>query len=155
MNWKFANPLWICQCQLGVSERAHLNLTITIMHCWDSSMQKKYQRKTKECCPFIVIRWKRGDECFETKHLTGEHWTLCHQEEAPLPPPSPSHPSGSSQCTGREHPVSCIKPELEIYFTYGNIHVSMPFSQIISLSPSPTESNSLFFTPVSLLRSCI
>ena len=27
-----------------------------------------------------------------------------------LPPPSPSHPSGSSQCTSPEHPVSCIKP---------------------------------------------
>ena len=27
----------------------------------------------------------------------------------PLPPPSPSHPSGSSQCAGSECPVSCIK----------------------------------------------
>ena len=31
----------------------------------------------------------------------------------PLPPPSPSHPSGSSQCTGPEHPVSCIEPGLQ------------------------------------------
>ena len=30
-----------------------------------------------------------------------------------LPPPSPSHPSGSSQCTSPEHPVSCIEPGLE------------------------------------------
>ena len=30
--------------------------------------------------------------------------------------------------------------ELFIYFTYGNIHVLMLFSQIIPLSPSPTES---------------
>ena len=30
----------------------------------------------------------------------------------PLPPPSPSHPSGSSQCTSPKHPVSCIKPGL-------------------------------------------
>ena len=29
----------------------------------------------------------------------------------PLPPPSPSSPSGSSQCTSLEHPVSCIEPE--------------------------------------------
>ena len=49
----------------------------------------------------------------------------------PLPPSSPSHPSGSSQCTGPEHPVSCIEPGLAICFTYGNIHVSMLFSQII------------------------
>ena len=27
-----------------------------------------------------------------------------------LPPPSPYHPSGSSQCTSPKHPVSCIEP---------------------------------------------
>ena len=70
-------------------------------------------------------------------------------------PPSPYHPSGSSQCTSPEHPVSCIKPGLVIYFTDDNIHVSMLFSQIIPPSPSPTESNSLFFTSVSLLLSYI
>ena len=35
-----------------------------------------------------------------------------------LPPPSPSHPSESSQCNGPEHPVSCIEPGLAICFTY-------------------------------------
>ena len=30
----------------------------------------------------------------------------------PLPPLSPSHPSGSSQCTSSEHPVSFIEPVL-------------------------------------------
>ena len=49
----------------------------------------------------------------------------CSQSWTPLPPPSPYHPSGSSQCTSPEHPVSCIEPGLVIYFTYGNIHVSM------------------------------
>ena len=57
----------------------------------------------------------------------------------PLPPPSPSPPSGSSQCTSPEHPVSCIKPGLAICFTYDIIHVSMLFSQIIPPSTSPTE----------------
>ena len=55
------------------------------------------------------------------------------------------------QCTSPEHPVSCIKPGLAIYFTYDNIPVSMLFSQIIPLLPSLTESKSLFFTSVSLL----
>ena len=95
-------------------------------------------------------------------------WWFCHtftaishgctcvlHPEHPLSPPSPSHPSGSSQCTSPEHPASCIEPGLVIYFTYDNIHVSMLLSQIIPPLPSPTESNSLFFTSASLLLSCI
>ena len=69
------------------------------------------------------------------------------------PPPSPPHPSGSSQCTSPEYPVSCIKSGLAIRFTYDNIHASMSFSQIIPPSPSPTESKRLFYTFVSLLLS--
>ena len=72
-----------------------------------------------------------------------------------LPSPSACHPSGLSQCTSFEYPVSCIKLGLVIYLTYGNIHVSMLFSQIIPPLPSPTESKNLFFTSVSLLLSCI
>ena len=40
--------------------------------------------------------------------------------QIPLPPPSPSHPSGLSQCTGFECPVSPMELGLVIYFTYGN-----------------------------------
>ena len=35
-----------------------------------------------------------------------------------LPPPSPYHPSGSSQCTSPKDPVSCIEPRLAICFIY-------------------------------------
>ena len=80
---------------------------------------------------------------------------MCSPSWAPLPPPSPSHPSGSSQCTSPEHPVSCIEPGLAIRFTYDNLHISMPFSHIIPPLPSLTESKRLFSTSVSLLLSCI
>ena len=80
---------------------------------------------------------------------------MCSPSWTPHPPLSPSHPSGSSQCTSPEHPVSCIQPGLAIYFTYDNIHVSMLFSHIFPPLPSPTESKRLFFTSVYLLLSCI
>ena len=75
--------------------------------------------------------------------------------EPPLPPPSPYHLSGSSQCTSPKHPVSCIEPGLAICFLHDSIHVSMPFSQIIPPSPSPSESKILFYISVSLLPSHI
>ena len=60
----------------------------------------------------------------------------------PLPPPSPYHPSGSSQGISPKLPVSCIGPGLAIHFLYDIIHVLMPFSQII---PSPFSFLSRFF----------
>ena len=41
---------------------------------------------------------------------------MCSPSRTPLPPPSPFHPSGSSQCTSPKHPVSCIKPGLATRF---------------------------------------
>ena len=79
-------------------------------------------------------------------YMSSQSWT-------PLPPPSPYYLSGSSPCTSPKHPVSCIEPTLEICFLYDIMHVSMPFSQIIPPSPSPTESKSPFYTSVPLLLS--
>ena len=103
--------------------------------------------------------------CFVLFYFTILYW-FCHTStcirhgcthvphpERPLPPLSPYHHSGSSQCTSAKHPVSCIEPGLVIRFTYDIIHVSMPFSQIFPPSPSPTESIRLFYTSVSLLLS--
>ena len=36
-------------------------------------------------------------------YMCSPSWTL-------LPPPSPYHPSGLSQCTSPKHPASCIEP---------------------------------------------
>ena len=54
-----------------------------------------------------------------------EPWVyMCPLSWTPIPPPSPSHPSGSTQRTSPERPVSCIEPRLANYFTCGKIHVS-------------------------------
>ena len=79
-------------------------------------------------------------------YMCSPSWTL-------LPPPSPYHPSGSSQCTSPKHPILCFEPGLATRFIHDIIHVSMPFSQISPPSPSPTESIRLFYTSVSLLLS--
>ena len=79
----------------------------------------------------------------------------CSPSWTSLPPPSPYHPTGSSQCTSPKHPVSCIEPGLAIHFIYDIIHVSMPFSHIILPFPSSTESKRLFYTSVSLFLSHI
>ena len=42
----------------------------------------------------------------------------CSLSRTSLPPPSPYHPSGSSQCTSPKQPVSCIEPGLVIRFIY-------------------------------------
>ena len=102
----------------------------------------------------LITLWYCSGFCHTLTWIS--HGCTCvPHPERPLPTPSPSNPSGSSQCTSPEHPVSCIKPGPAIYFTYDIMHVSMLFSQIIPPSPSPTESKSLFFTSVSFLLSCI
>ena len=73
----------------------------------------------------------------------------CSPSWTPLPPPSPYHPSGSSQCTSPKLPVSCIKPGLVIHFLYDIIHVLMPFSQIIQPSLSHRVQKTVVYICVS------
>ena len=86
-----------------------------------------------------------------------ESATCIHVFPIPNPPPSslPIPSPRSSQCTSPKQPVSYIKPGPVTRFIYDIIHVSMPFSQIIPPCPSPTESERLFYTSVSLLLSRI
>ena len=100
---------------------------------------------------FFTLQYCIGFAIHQHASATGVHvfpsWT-------PLPPLSPYHPSGSSQCTSPKPPVSCIEPGLAICFLYDIIHVLMPFSQIIP-THTHTESKILFYTSVSLLLSRI
>ena len=87
------------------------------------------------------------------------HWhesaTGVHEFPILNPSPTPYHLAGSSPCTSPKPPVSCIEHRLVICFLHDSIHVSMPFSQIIPPSPSPSESKSPFYTSISLLLSRI
>ena len=71
------------------------------------------------------------------------------------PPPTSLHVPSLWVIPVHEPKGSCMEPGLAIRFLYDIIHVSMPFPQIIPLSPSPTESKRLFYTSVSLLLSHI
>ena len=68
-----------------------------------------------------------------------------------LPYPNPlGHPNATALS------ILCHALKLNWWFvSYDTIHVSLPFSQIIPPSPSPTESKRLFCTSVSFLLSHI
>ena len=100
----------------------------------------------------ITLQYCIGFVIHQHESATGVHvFPILNPPSTSLPIPS----LWSSQCTNPNHPVSCIEPGLAIRFTYDNIHVSMPFWQIIPPSPSPTESKRRFYTSVSLLLFCI
>ena len=69
----------------------------------------------------------------------------------PLAHPPQTHPSGFSQGTSPELPVSCIRPGLLNSFIYGDIHVSVTSSQIIPPLLSSTEFKSLLLSLMLLL----
>jgi len=118
--------------------------SLSILHFFEDFLFFFFYFLTLQYCivlPYINMNPPQVDTCSPS-------WTL-------LPPPSPYHPSESSQCTSPKHPVSFIEHGLATRFIYDIIHVSMPFSQIIPPYPSPTESTRLLYTAVSLLLSRI
>ena len=79
---------------------------------------------------FLTLQYCIGFAIYRNESATGIHvFPILN------PPPSPYHPSGSSQGTSPKHPVSCIKPGLVtrfIYYTYFN--AILPNHPTLSLS---------------------
>ena len=99
---------------------------------------------------FTIVYWF----CHISKWICHSYTCVPHPEPSSLLPPH-TIPLGHPSAPAPSIQLSCIKPGLVTRFIYDIIHVSMPFSQIIPRSPSPTESKRLFYTSVSLLLSHI
>ena len=95
---------------------------------------------------FFTLQYCIGFAIHQHASITGIHvFPILN----PLPPPSPYHPSGSSQCTSPKLPVSRIEPGLAIRFLYDIMHVFMPFSQIIPASLSHRVQKTVLYICVS------
>ena len=141
--WHAANH-WVAKSQTRLSDWTELNIDVSESGSFFIFIF------IGEANYFTILWW------FLPYTDMNQPWVyMCFPSWPSLPPASSSHPSGSSQCTNPEHPVSCIEPGLTICFTYGNIHVSMLFSQVIPPSPSRAESKRLFFISMSLAVSHI
>ena len=88
MTWYF--PL----CNLYLNKDVFLNLNLFIL------IRGELLDNIVLVLPYINMNLPRV-------YTSSQSWT-------PLSPPSPSHPSGSSQCTSPKLPVSCIEPGLMI-----------------------------------------
>ena len=91
---------------------------------------------------FIYFNWRliTLEYCIGFAIHQHESATGVHVLPILNPPPSPYHPSGSSQCTSPKHPISCIEPGLAIHFLYDVIHVychSSKSSHPLPLPQSP------------------
>jgi len=104
---------------------------------------------------FKILFYLTLQYCIDFAIYQNESVTGIHVFPILNPPPS-SRPIPSLWVVPVYQPqASCIEPGLATCFIYDIIHISMPFSQIIPPSPSPTESIRLFYTSVSLLLSRI
>ena len=101
---------------------------------------------------YLTLQYCIGFAIYQNESATGIHvFPILNPPPSSLPIPSLwVVPVDQPQATSIVH-----RPGLATRFIYDIIHVSMPFSQIIPPSPSPTESKRLFYTSVSLVLSHI
>ena len=92
---------------------------------------------------YLTLQYCIGFAIYQNESATGIHvFPILNPPPYSLPIPS----LWVSQCTSPKHPALCIEPGLATRFIYNIIHISIPFSKIISPSPSPTESKRLLYT---------
>ena len=97
---------------------------------------------------FLTLQYCIGFVIYQYESITGIHvFPILNPPPSSLPVPSlwviPVH---QPQTSSIQSPIQCIEPGLATHFIYDIIHVSIPFSQIIPPSSSPTESKRLFYT---------
>ena len=83
---------------------------------------------------FLTLQYCIGFAIYQHESATGIHLFPI------LSPPPSSFPVPSLWVVPVHQPQACIEPGLVTRFIYDIIHVSIPFSQIIPPSPSPTDS---------------
>ena len=86
---------------------------------------------------FILFYFETLQYCIGFAKYQNESATGIHVFPILNPPPSPYHPSRSSQCTSPKHPVSCIEPGLATRF----IHDIILFNAILPNRPTLSLSN--------------
>ena len=85
----------------------------TRIYSMQKSNYKKKVHSNKHQLFFKTLQYCIGFAIYQREFATGIHvFPILN------PPPSPYHPSGSSQCTSPKHPRSCIKPGLVTHFIY-------------------------------------
>ena len=118
------------------SQWCHLTISSSVIP-FSSCLQSFPESKVCHCfhCFPIYLPWSNEARCHDLQFLNAEfsfkfyfifklynivlvlpniemnppQAYMCSPSWTLLPPPSPYHPSGSSQCTSPKHPVSCIE----------------------------------------------